>query len=70
MKRKENNSVITALESSGETLKKVLSGRSLADIRSGVMTPTSGALSPRRARSCENTPPKDEAVTSEQIVPC
>ncbi|ESU36006.1 Ankyrin repeat protein [Giardia duodenalis] len=68
-KGKENNSVITALESSGETLKKVLSGRSLADIRSGVMTPTSGALSPRRARSCENTPPKDEAVTSEQIVP-
>lgn len=68
-KGKENNSVINALESSGETLKKVLSGRSIGDLRSGVMTPVSGAISPRRARSCENTPPKDEAVTSEQIVP-
>lgn len=68
-KGKENNSVINALESSGETLKKVLSGRSIGDLRSGVMTPVSGAVSPRRARSCENTPPKDETVTSEQIVP-
>lgn len=68
-KGKENNSVINALESSGETLKKVLSGRSLGDIRSGVMTPTSGAMSPRRVRSRDHTPPKDESVTSEQIVP-
>ncbi|TNJ29162.1 Ankyrin repeat protein 1 [Giardia muris] len=59
---KENRCVLQALETNGETLRKVIS----MGVRSGFMTPVSQAGSPI-VRSRANTPPK--GVTTEQVIP-
>lgn len=59
---RENRCVLQALETNGETLRKVIS----MGVRSGFMTPLSQAESPI-IRSRATTPPK--SVTTEQVIP-